>query len=87
MRTDSTRYAGWRERHLVRRRRNELERLLATSRHTAVAWGQELAHIERTGRLDWVNPNPIRVHPASDRLMPPPPRPVVDHVFRPISRG
>lgn len=56
----------------VRRRISYLERLIAVSRHTRVAWGHELGYIRRTGRLDWVNPNPIRVHPASHCFTPPP---------------
>jgi hypothetical protein len=76
MTTELTRYAGWKERWRARKRRNELERLIATSRHMIVAWRHELAHIKRTGRADWVNPNQPQVRPASDRFFPPTVQPV-----------
>jgi hypothetical protein len=52
-----------------------LTRLLETSSQIRVAWMQELAHVEHTGRDDWVDPNPIRVRPADHVMKPPPAQP------------
>lgn len=51
-----------RNRFRVWRRKAELRRAINTSRMVVVAWQQELSYIERTGKLDWVDPNPIRIH-------------------------
>ncbi len=59
----------------VRMRINELDRLINSSNQVRVAWFQERAHLRETGRLDWVDPNPMQVRPASDLLLPPAPRP------------
>lgn len=73
MATESTRFAGrLLHRYRVRRRLAELDYLLRFAEHIRVPWGQERAYIERTVRLDWVDPNRPRVRPASECLLPPP---------------
>lgn len=56
-------------------RKAELRHLIATSRMTYVGWAQEIAYIERTGRVDWVDPNIPPVRPAGSAFGPPPPQP------------
>lgn len=60
---------------LVRRRISELEYATSQSGQVEMAWLYELAYIRRTGKLDWVNPNPMRMRPAGSVIKPPAPRP------------
>lgn len=62
-------------RRRVRKRINELDVLIARSRQVRVAWFQERKHIQRTGQLDWVDPNPMRVTRVRQGAIPPPPAP------------
>lgn len=59
----------------VARRIRELTWLINHSRQVQTAWSRERGYLERTGRLDWVDPYPIRVRPAGSVMKPPPPRP------------
>ena len=54
-------------RRRVRKRINELDVLINRSRMVRVAWLQERAFIESTGRLDWVDPNPMPLPRRSTR--------------------
>lgn len=49
----------------VQSRIRHLEYMTTRGGQVEMAWLYELAYIRRTGKLDWVNPNPMRVRPDS----------------------
>jgi hypothetical protein len=62
-----------RDGHRARRRIRQLDVLINRSSQVRMAWFQERRYIERTGRTDWVDPSPLRVHAAGHRIPPPVP--------------
>jgi hypothetical protein len=56
----------------VSRRKAYLRRLLNTANQVQMAWMYELSYLERTGRLDWVNPLQVTVRPAGSSIKPSP---------------
>lgn len=56
----------------VLRRIRRLEYAINRTGLVEMAWLYELAYIQRTGKLDWINPNLVRVRAAGSRINPPP---------------